>query len=367
MIDPLLHSECLVLDRQTHTMSQVLKIKTVLVFISLTIIALFFSGCTSDTEVPPTSFTASLTPEISPTPEPTYTASPPIVVFIPPANDFLALSEPISSTLESLSAQAGWSFVSTNQLTPEILREEIKVAVFIDPTDEIRELIETNADTHFIAIGSEGFSTRDNLSLIGPNGFRFDRQVFLGGYIAALLTQDWRVGEIIDVSQQQLTTVELSFRNGLKFYCGLCQLTFPPFHNYPIFTSLEGDWNSSIEFLQTYNVNTVFLYVDDFDLDAIDSLLESGLLLIGITSPPESIRSNWVATIRHKPEEILIEKWDEITSGEGGWVVEIPLRLEDLNQSLISEGKQRLIDEILIDIQTGHVDPAVTPPAPIGE
>jgi hypothetical protein len=67
-----------------------------------------------------------------------------------------------------------------------------------------------------------------------------------------------------------------------------------------------------------------------------------------------------------KPEDVLIEKWGDITSGNGGWIEHIPIVLEDVDSSIFSDGRQRFIDQVLFDIQAGFIDPAVTPPAPIG-
>jgi hypothetical protein len=268
-----------------------LKNKISIVFLTLAILALSLSGCNPTVELIPTSTTPLTTPEPTQTSPPTSTTSPPSVVFVPPDDDFLSLAEPISSTLEQLAAQSGWTFVVANPFSPDIINMQIDVIVFVEPTDEILELIDTRSDTQFIAIGVEGLAPQANLSLIGPDGFRLDQQAFLGGYIAALMTQDWRVGEILGVSEQELSTIELGFRNGMKFYCGLCLLSYPPFHNYPVFSTLDSDWRVSIEFLQSYAVNTIFLFVHEYDLDAMDSLYESGIFLLGITSPPKDIQA----------------------------------------------------------------------------
>jgi hypothetical protein len=271
----------------------------------------------------------------------------------------------------TLLSQEGWSLVETDSITSELQSDDVRVVVFFEPTLEIIDLATSNPGIQFVALGTEGLEPQANLSIIGPDGFRLDQQAFLGGYLAAVLTQDWRIGEIVEGSDEIHSTIEVSFRNGVKFYCGLCQISYPPFNDYPIHTTVdsatrEGDWISSIDFLESNAVETVFLFIQNFEVQAVGELVDNEVLLIGIKPPPETIRSNWIATIRLAPEQVLYQKWRQIISNEGGWVEAIPIVLEDVNQSLFSEGKQRFIEKILLDIQSGYIDTAVTPPAPIG-
>lgn len=285
-----------------------------------------------------------------------------------PPDDYLKLSDPVRQTLEVLSQQEGWRFLSTNSLSPEILNEDIRVFVFFDGTDEILEMVNSRLGTIFVGIGVEGLVPKENLIIIGPDGFRLDQQAFLAGFIAAVLTQDWRIGEIVQLPTEDLPAVELGFQNGITFYCGLCLLAYPPFHNYPIFYSIEGgssdgNWSPTVESLQSFAVNTIFLFTNELDLAALEQLEMAGILLLGTSAPPEEFLSNWIATVRLTPEVIILENWDAISSGQGGWIELIPISIEDVNQSLLSEGKLRFIREVLIDIQEGYISPAVTPPA----
>jgi hypothetical protein len=55
------------------------------------------------------------------------------------------------------------------------------------------------------------------------------------------------------------------------------------------------------------------------------------------------------------------ERVPELLSGSGGANVELPLAVTHRNDSLFSTGKQRLLEEILADLQAGYIDTGVDP------
>lgn len=340
-------------------------------FILWSFIVLALSTCTPLTETPliPPSPTQNKPP--TPTIQPSPTPSIPVAMFIPPSDDYLDISDPIRSTLASLVSQEGWSFVEADSIIIEQLAEDIRVIVFFEPSPEIIDLASSTPGIQFVAIGAAGLEPLTNLSVIGPDGFRIDRQAFLAGYLSAILTDDWRIGDMVAVPPDLQPIIENSFRNGMTFYCGLCQIAYPPYNQYPIHTtleseSLEQDWLRNVEVLLSESVETVFLFSPEVNLPALSLLIDEGMIFLGTYPPPESIRSNWIATLRLAPEQVLFERWEQIISNEGGWTQAIPIAVEDVNQSLFSEGKQRFIDKVLLDLESGYIDPAVTPPAPVG-
>jgi len=85
-------------------------------------------------------------------------------------------------------------------------------------------------------------------------------------------------------------------------------------------------------------------------------------MLLGITSPPESLRSNWIATLKMSPELVLESRWNDVVNNDGGWVEPIPITLEDINNELLSEGKQRFFEKLLFDVLAGFVEPSAISP-----
>jgi hypothetical protein len=62
------------------------------------------------------------------------------------------------------------------------------------------------------------------------------------------------------------------------------------------------------------------------------------------------------------PELVLESRWDDVLNNDGGWVESIPIVLEDINNELLSEGKQRFFEQILFDVYAGFVEPSVISP-----
>jgi len=49
--------------------------------------------------------------------------------------------------------------------------------------------------------------------------------------------------------------------------------------------------------------------------------------------------------------------WPQLVSGQGGLAVQSPLGLSDIDPLLLSPGKQRLVEQMLQDLQAGFVAP----------
>jgi hypothetical protein len=125
---------------------------------------------------------------------------------------------------------------------------------------------------------------------------------------------------------------------------------------------LEQEWLGSADFMLSNSVDTVFFYAQELNLPAGALLTENDVMFMGITSPPESLRSNWIATLRMSPELVLESRWDDVLNNDGGWVEPIPIILEDVNNELLSEGKQRFFEKLLFDVLAGFVEPSVISP-----
>jgi len=180
------------------------------------------------TQIPATPINTP-TPTVQPSPTPII----PQVVFITDENDSHRVNDPLRSTLLSLTEQDGWRLEEMDHMPTEFDINVVRVVVAIQPDTALNELSSAYPEIQFIAIGSENLERHNNLSLLGPDGFRQDQLAFLAGYLSAVLTFDWRIGAISDVPLEIRPIIDISFSNGMKFYCGLCQLSYPPFNTYP--------------------------------------------------------------------------------------------------------------------------------------
>ncbi len=133
--------------------------------------------------------------------------------------------------------------------------------VALPPDPGIANLAAANPQAQFLAVGIPGVTVTSNLSQIGSDGERPDQQGFLAGYLAAVITPDWRVGVISQSDSPAGKAAQNGFTNGVIFYCGLCRPSYPPFIQYPILVDLAAgtDPQAAVDSLVSNAVKTVYV------------------------------------------------------------------------------------------------------------
>jgi hypothetical protein len=338
-----------------------------ILFLSISLVA-----CNSEsngTQDTPTPVLAELPTEtLTPTepPPPTATNQPPLVLLIaPPENDQIHLAE-LEATLSELANAQGFRFQVRPTLTPEELNEEVQIVVVVAPFTGLTDLTAVAPQTQFVGIGIPGLEPTENLSVIGPDGATPDQSGFLAGFIAAVVSSDWRVGTISTNDSPSGIGSQNGFLNGAVFFCGFCNPTYPPFYEYPLYISLHSgatlaEWQVLADTIKENYVETVYVapYADGNELLAY--LVGAGLNIIGGVPPPDEIRSNWVATVQSDSTEALKQIWPDLINGNGGFILPFALKITNVNENLFSPGRQRLVEQIRLDLQNGFIDTGVDP------
>src|SRR5512138_1712602 len=103
-----------------------------------------------------------------------------------------------------------------------------------------------------------------------------------------------------------------------------------------------------------YKVETIFIYPDVYTEDLANYIGTTGTSMIGTVSP-EQRPAGWVMTIQPDVIQAIQNAWPGLISGQGGVTVQSPLGLGDVDPSLLSEGKQRLVEQTLKDLQAGLI------------
>ena len=75
------------------------------------------------------------------------------------------------------------------------------------------------------------------------------------------------------------------------------------------------------------------------------------------TQTPEQLPAGGVMTIQPDVVKAIQVAWPQLLAGQGGLAVQSPLGLSDIDPSLLSPGKQRLVEKMLEDLQSGFVTP----------
>ncbi|NIM92361.1 MAG: hypothetical protein GTO18_01420 [Anaerolineales bacterium] len=340
--------------------------------LTLIIFAFFLlltTACTSENSHTPT--TPSTLPNPTSTASPTVTPTPvqPTIILLAPEDPYLFSTDNLLSTLESIVSPRGWMLERHHSLGSGVLGPHVELVVVISPYPELENLARSFPDVQFVAINFSDLDEMSNLSVIGPQGEPVDQLAFLAGYIAALVTDDWRVGVISEASQTINNIVQMGFSNGVIFYCGLCRPIRPPYLSYPIYFLLpegatESEWLSAADWMLSNGVRTVFIFSPDINLAALSMLKDSGISIIGVIDPPEDGSDTWLLTIRTSPETILEDQWDQLLAGTGGLSVPMLFVLDHVNEEILTPGKQLFLVDVMHDLVHGFIDTGVIPIAP---
>jgi hypothetical protein len=89
-------------------------------------------------------------------------------------------------------------------------------------------------------------------------------------------------------------------------------------------------------------------------------LAQAGVNLIGSGPPPAGSLDHWVVSIRPDWESAVRQAWTRLAAGEAGFNQPAPLGLADRNESLLPDGRLRLVEQILSDLAAGYIDTGVS-------
>ncbi|KAA3648254.1 MAG: hypothetical protein DWQ07_04465 [Chloroflexi bacterium] len=298
---------------------------------------------------------------VPPTTEPPPEVSEPakLILWAAPETDPNLFSQ-VQPILQSQADAQGLLVEVQQALTPETLAGDIRLVVALPPASNLGELVIAVPQVRFVSLNVQGTAPAGNLTVIGGQGGRPDYQGFMAGYIAAMMTDEWRVG-IISVSDTTAgQQAREGFLTGVPFFCGLCRQKFPPFYEYPIFAeatvaSTSEQWQAAADVLVNTSVQTVYLGPGVNDPALMDYLASREMNIIGSSSPSESVRGRWIMSIQPDLTQAFVNALPRLLAGEVLGEINTPLVFTDINTGLLSEGRLAHIEEILEDLQSGII------------
>lgn len=341
-------------------------------FATIFFLSILLAACSSEsnvTEENPTPVLTVLSTETStPTepPPPTATVQPPLVLLIAsPEGDQTQVDE-LQFTLSELSNAEGFRFQVRPTLTIGELTPDVRIVVVVPPFSGLTDLAVSAPQTQFVGVDIPGLEPTGNLSVIGPDGAAPDQMGFLAGYIAAVVTTDWRIGTISTSDSPAGIGNRNGFLNGAVFFCGFCNPTYPPFYEYPIYVELHSgatpaEWQVLADTIKDNYVETVYIAPSADGDELLAYLAGAGINLIGGVTPPDDIRRNWIGTVHSDATGALQQIWPDLVTGNGGFRLPIALKISNMNEDLFSPGRQRLVEQIRLDLQNGFIDTGIDP------
>ncbi len=331
-------------------------------------LTLLLSACGPKATEAPTAI-----PSETPIPAPTLTPTPstPLAILVVPADMDKATSDLYQKTVYDLAQASGFRFQVRNTLTAaEALDSTLKVVIILPPDPGIQVLAAAAPQAQFMAVNVPGITAGGNVSALS-NDSQLDISAFLAGYVAAMLTDDYRVGIILPKDNPQAQQALKAFSNGMAYFCGQCNVfniyAYPwcvpnyPAPCFPQAIEIPSDEKASAygayaDLLMKYNVETIYVYPDV----ATDGLM-TYLGTVGVSSISNSMPAqrpaSFIMAMQPDTVKAIQAAWPDLIAGKGGVSIQSPLGMTDIDPALLTPGKQRLADQVLQDLLAGRIKP----------
>lgn len=315
---------------------------------------------------------AKPTSTVAPAPTAVPTPASPLAVLIVPADMDKTLSDTYQTTVYNLAQASSLRFQVRNAFTPADLDPSLKIVVALPPDPGITALATAAPKVQFLAINMPGITAGNNISTLATNS-RVDIPAFIAGYTAAMISDDYRAGMIMPRDDASAQVAAGAFANGMAYYCGLCTsfrlysdqtgagLSFPQFVQVPASDAPTrlGGWANFLAGSQ--KVNAVYVYPDPKVgvQQLYDALGQTGVQTISVTVPSPK-PAGWVMALRPDEVKAIQSSWPALLAGQGGQAVPSPLGLAEVDPSFLSPGRQRLVQQVLDDVQSGRLSTGVS-------
>jgi len=326
--------------------------------IILSLIMVVLSGCGGGQAAGTPTAIPTDTPIVPPTLTPTA-ATPFAILILPPDLDPDS-SNLYQKTVYDLTQASGLRFQVRNTLTAADLAEPgLQIVISLPPDPGIASLAAAAPQVQFLAINIPEVAAGGNISVLGSNA-QTDVAGFLAGYTAALITDDYRIGMLMPKDNADAMRGLNAFATGMKYYCGACRPFYFYSWAYPQYVEIPADEDKShynafadILILQ-YKVGTIYLHPDVATTDLENYIGTTGVYMIG-TKTPEQLPAGWVMTIQPDIIKAIEIAWPNLVSGQAGVTVQSPLGLSDVDETILTPGKRRLVEQTLNDLQAGLI------------
>jgi hypothetical protein len=284
------------------------------------------------------------------------------VFLVSPEGSDRQLTGSLEAALQELAAGAGLDFEVRSTLALEELREGTRLVVVVAPYPGIASLAASAPEVQFVSVSIPGIEAGGNLSTLAAQGLPSDQAGFLAGYLAAMVTPEWRVGVLAPGDTQAGRSARQGFMNGVVFFCGLCRQTYPPYFTYPLFAELPAtaspaEWQAAAQALIDQAVQTAYLVPGADSEELIAYLEKAGVELIGSDAPPRNLAGQWIASIQLDPVAAIRRAWPDLLAGQGGRELPVSLSVNYINDELLTPGRLRLLEETIANLESGYIDP----------
>ncbi len=270
----------------------------------------------------------------------------------------------LQTWLEQKSAGAGLEFEIQDPAALNSTPDNLRLAVFAAPDSAAADWAAANPQTRVILMDDATTEPAANLSVVRPAAIN---QAFVAGYIATLVAPDFRSAALFDQNNPRLNQLQDGFLNGGRYFCGRCAPVYAPIVFFPQTGTLSlsdgfDSWKTAFDTLHQNRIETLFLpHAATLDVQFLDYLAGQNVAVLATQSPPDGYADRWIASIQVDPLPALENLWQDWQSGAAGKAVQPALQLSDINPQRLTEGRQRLVENMISELQGGWIAPLSVP------
>lgn len=296
----------------------------------------------------------------SPTPD-----LPPTVLMVSGVGVDPSLRSKTQLMVESLATDSGMNLVVLEEIRPELITPEVQVVIGLGPNLDLNGIAANTPAVSFVAIGDPNATVADNLSVIGDPLVEMRQQAFMAGYLSALISQDNKIAAIFASDDPASDLLVESYVVGARFLCGICQPLFPPYNPFPQWETLptastDDAFRPVINNFYNIGVEVIYVHGALATPELLAYIQDYGIKVISDRTP-ETLINNWIGTVTSDPTSALDALWAGLISGAPGVPSPAAIILTDAELGLVSEGRYRLFEDMVADLQAGLVSVEITP------
>jgi hypothetical protein len=318
-------------------------------------------GSAEPTATPIPTETATPLPTSSPTP------STPLAILVLPSDMNPETYDLYQRTVYDLAQETGYRFQVRNSLSEADLEPMLHIVIAFppDPGPGIAVLAAAAQQTQFLAINIPGVAAGNNVSVLA-NAVPTDVIAFMAGYIGALITDDYRIGMVIPKDNPDALRALDAYTNGMTYYCGICRgyyylpYSFPQYIEIPAEEDPANYGGYPVYLIQQREVDFLYIYPDVASPELLAYIGTLGAMQVGGT-PQGGVPLYWAASLETDLIGAVQAAWPGLVAGQGGQEVQAPLKLTDVDSTLLTPGKQIQAEQVLADLQAGRITPYSIP------
>lgn len=325
------------------------------------VMVILLTGCGGNVEVTPVPPTATME-VVPPTDMPVPTEPEPVpsgvVVLVDPGDVNPEKIQELEVAGGAAASARGFIFEKRGEITIQTAPENLVMVVSAADFAGLAEMADAMPDVLFVVAGPSVVEAKPNLTVMGEDEDLSLRQAFMAGYIAAVMSDEYRIG-IISMNDAAGQDYRKAFLNGAIYFCGNCATIYPPFEPYPVFQEVapgadQAALENAAQTLIGRGVNMMLVAPGFEDGGFYQFLAQNGVRIIGTDAPPEGLESYWVASVMLTPVYGL-----ETTLGAILDQGILPISGSKVEISYTGAGEARLTHflQILDQLNSGAIDP----------